>query len=301
MFVFLKKSHFLFLAFGLLLAFTSCDNEIAQDSILPELETEEEMPELLNEALPPPPDATVEERRRRPCFRFVFPVEIALRNGTIITANDNEDLRAAYRRIRAGDLRANFVYPLDVELANGETVTIERFAGIRRLHRACRGLDEEPAEPCITINYPIEVISGDSTFTVNDRAELARANRAFRPRGVSIVYPIDVTFTDGGRVVSVNGDRELARLRAFCNNRGEDDDRGESCYRIIYPVDLTINDRNVTVVSRLGWRTIVRAAANRDAEIAIVYPISLLHRESGEIVVVEDRDAWEGLREQCEE
>lgn len=299
MFIFPRKSLFLFLAFGLLLAFTSCDNEINQDSILPDFEIEEEMPELLNEALPPPPDATVEERLRRPCFRFVFPIEIALRNGTIIVANEAEDLRAAYVRIRAANAQANFVYPFDVELANGETITIERFITLRRLHRACRGLDEEPAEPCITINYPIEVISGDSTFTVNNRVELARANQAFRPRGVSIVYPIDVTFADDGRVVTINGDRELARIRNFCNSRGEDDDRGEYCYRVIYPVDLLVNGRPRTVVSRAAWRLVVRAAI-RDAEIEIVYPVSLLHQESGEIVVVEDREAWEDARELCE-
>lgn len=301
MFIFPRKSLFLLLAFGLLLAFTSCDNEIAQDSILPELETEEEMPELLNEALPPPPDETVEERRRRPCFRFVFPIEIALRNGTIIVASDNEDLRAAYRRIRAAGAHANFVYPFDVQLANGNQVTIENFRTLRRLHRACRGLDEEPAEPCITINYPIDVISGDSTFTVNNRAELRRANQAFRPRGVSIVYPIDVTFTESGRVETINGDRELARLRNFCNSRGEDDDRGESCYRIMYPVDLNVSGIGVTVVSREGWRRIIRLRANRpNADVRIVYPITLIHRESGEEVIIADRDEWEGVQDQCE-
>lgn len=303
MYVFPKQLRFLFLALGLMLAFTACDNEIAQDDITPEIVIEEEMPDLLIEALPPDltdPSTSLSERLRRPCFRFVFPVQVVLRNGTIITANDAEDLRAAYRRIRDANIRANFVYPFDVELANGNTVTVERFLTIRRLHRACRGMDEEIAEPCLSINYPINVISGDSTFTVNDREELARANRALRPRGVSIVYPIEVTLTESGRVVSVNGDRELARLRAFCNSRGEDDDRGEYCYRIIYPVDLTVGDRAVTVVSRLGWRTLVRAAANRDAEITIVYPISLLHRESGEVVIVEDRDAWETLREECD-
>jgi hypothetical protein len=300
MFLYPKKSLFLFLAFGLLLAFTSCDNEIAQDNILPEIEIEEEMPELLIEALPPPPDASGNERRR-PCFRFVFPVEIALRNGTIITANDAEDLRAAYRRIRDAGARANFVYPFEVELANGTTVIVERFAAIRLLHRACRGRDEAPSAPCLTINYPIEVVNGDSTFTVNNRAELNAANRTFRPRGVSIVYPIDVTFADGGGVVTVNGDRELYRLRHSCNSRGEDDDRGESCYAILYPVDLTINRVSVTVVSREEWRRVIRLRADRpDVGVAIVYPITLIHRESGEEVTVEDRDAWEGLREQCE-
>lgn len=298
MFAFPKKSRFLLLAFGLLLAFTSCDNEITQDNILPEIETEEEMPDLLVEALPPPPDADGQERRR-PCFRFVFPIEIALRNGAIITANDAEELRAAHRRILAANLRANFVYPFDIVLANGEEVTIERFLAIRLLHRACRGRDEVPTPPCFTINYPIEVVSGDSTFTVNSRAELVRSELALRPRGVSFVYPISVTFADDGRVVTVNGARELFRLREACSSRGEDDDRGQSCYAVLYPIDVTIGNRSVTFVSRAAWQLAVRAI-RRDVEVAIVYPITLVHRESGEEVPVANREEWEGLREACE-
>lgn len=297
-----KNVRFLLLACALLFTFASCDKEFMQDQITPEFAGEEELPELLIEALPPSLDGESDPQAsgRRTCFDFVFPVALVLRSDTTITVNDVEELRAVVARIRNSRIRANFVYPFDVELANGDVVTIERFATLRRLHRACRGLDEEPASPCITINYPIEVIAGDSTFTVNDRLELARANRAFRPRGVSIVYPITVTFTENGNEVTINGDRELARLRAFCNNRGETDDRGTFCYRIIYPVDLTVNGRPRTVVSRAAWRLLVRAA-NRNAEIEIVYPISLIHRESEEIVVVEDRAALDTLREQCVE
>ncbi len=100
MYVFPKQLRFLFLAFGLMVAFTACDNEIAQEEITPEILTEEEMPEVLLKALPPDPTSSdPAEMRRRPCFRFVFPVQVVLRDGTVITASDAEDLRAAYRRL----------------------------------------------------------------------------------------------------------------------------------------------------------------------------------------------------------
>ncbi len=86
MFAFSKTSLLYLLAFGLFLGFMSCDNELAQDAISPDFLTEEEMPDLLLESLPPPPDADPDEQRRSPCFRFVFPIEIRLRNGTIIAA-----------------------------------------------------------------------------------------------------------------------------------------------------------------------------------------------------------------------
>jgi hypothetical protein len=299
MFVFSKTSLFNLLIFGLFLGFMSCDNELAQDAISPDFVTEDEMPDLLIESLPPPPEADPDEQLRRPCFRFVFPIQIQLRNGTLITAGDAEDLRAAYQHITASRARANFVYPFDVELASGTTVTIENFRTLRRLFRACRDMDEVDVTPCITINYPIQVIAGDSTFTVNSGQELREANHAFLPRGVSIVYPIDVTHTESGRVITLNGDRELYRLRRICNNRGDHDDRGQSCYRLMFPIDITINNVEVTLTSREGWREAVQAV-DEDAEISIVYPITIIHRESGEETLIADHDAWEAARELCE-
>ncbi len=301
MYIFLKKSLLFFLPFALLLAFTSCDEEIAQEEIVPELVTEEEMPELLIEALPPDPTTTQNdpvESRRRPCFRFVFPVQVALRNGTIITANDAEDLRAAYRRIRAAGLRANFVYPFDVQLANGTVVTVPNFRTIRRIHNLCRDVRDVPHEPCIAINYPIEVISGDSTFTVNNRRELVAANQAFRPRGVAIVYPIDVTILGTDRVVTVNGDRELARLRSWCVDRGNDDDR-EPCYAVLFPVTLEIDGEEVSVVSRTDWRETVRAAGE-DADVSVVFPLTIINLETEEQLSIATLADWRAAREMCD-
>lgn len=302
MYVFPKQLRFLFLAAGLLLAFTACDNEIAQDEITPEIAVEEEMPDLLIEALPPDltdPSTDPSERLRRPCFRFVFPVQVVLRNGTVITAENALQLRAAHRRIVAAGARANFVYPFDIELANGNTVTIENFQMLRRLHHACRDIrDDRDFTPCLTINYPISVIAGDSTFSVNSREELREANQAFRPRGVSIVYPIDVTITETGRVLTVNGDRELARLRNACVDRGDDDDR-EPCYAVLFPVTLNIAGTEVSVVSREAWRAAV-AAAGRDAEVEVVLPIIIVNLETEEQIAVSTLEEWRAARELCE-
>lgn len=300
MFVFPKTSLLYLLAFGLFLGLMSCDNELAQDALTPDFAVEEEMPKLLVESLPPPPDADPIELSRRPCFRFVFPIQVQLRNGTIIVAGDAEDLREAYRRITEAGAQANFIYPFEVELANETIVTIDNFLTLRRLYRACRDFDDEDVTPCITINYPIQVVSGGNTFTVNNRVELLRANSAFRPRGVSIVYPIDVTHTATGRVITINGDRELLRIRRICRNRGDYDDRGPSCYRLLFPVDVTVNGVDVTIVSRFGWRFAVRNLPE-DAEVSIVYPVTIVHRESGEETILANPDEWDAALDLCEE
>lgn len=300
MYVFPKQLRFLFLAFAFLLAFTACDNEIAQEEVMPEIIIEEEMPEVLIEALPPDPTTTdPAEARRRPCFRFVFPVQIVLRNGTIITAGDAEDLRAAYRRIRDAGAQANFVYPFDVQLANGNQVTIENFRMLRRLHRACRDInDDDRPTPCFNINYPISVVARDTTFEVNSWRELRRADAAFRPRGVSIVYPITITLAETGRVVTINGDRELYRLRNFCIDRGDDDDR-EPCYSVLYPVTLSIGQNTVTVVSRAAWRAVVEAAGE-DVDVSLNFPITIVNRETEEQISIENVADWRAARDLCD-
>lgn len=301
MYVFPKQLRFLFLAFGLMFAFTACDNEIAQDEITPEIVIEEEMPELLIEALPPDPASTdPAEMHRRPCFRFVYPIQVVLRNGTVITAEDAEDLRAAYRRIRAAGVQANFVYPFNVQLANGNEVTIRTFLGLRRLHRACRDINEDDRpEPCFSINYPISVVAGDSTFEVNSWRQLRRANIDFSPRGVSIVYPITITLAGNDRIVTLNGDRELYRLRDACIDRGDDDDR-EPCYSVLFPVTLNIGRNNpVTVVSRAEWRAAV-AAAGEDVNVLIAFPITIVNRETEEQVIIENLADWRAARELCD-
>jgi hypothetical protein len=143
------------------------------------------------------------------------------------------------------------------------------------------------------------VTAGDSTLTINSRQELRQANQDFRPRGVSIVYPIDVTHTESGQVITLNDERGLYRLRRSCNNRGNHDDRGQSCYRLMFPVELSINETAVTVTSREEWREAVQTAGE-DADVSIVYPVSIVNREGGEETVIADHDAWEAARELCD-
>jgi CO dehydrogenase/acetyl-CoA synthase gamma subunit (corrinoid Fe-S protein) len=282
-----------------MVAFTACDNEIAQEEITPEILTEEEMPEVLLKALPPDPTSSdPAEMRRRPCFRFVFPVQVVLRDGTVITASDAEDLRAAYRRIRDAGVRANFVYPFDVQLANGNQVTIENFRTLRRLHRSCRDInDDVRPRPCFNINYPISVVGRDTTIEVNSWQQFRRLNQAFSPHGVSIVYPITVTL-ENDRVLTLNGERELYRLRNACVDRGDEDDR-EPCYSVLFPVTLNIGQNTVTVVSRVAWREVVEAAGE-DADVSLAFPITIVNRETEEQVIVESVEDWRAARDLCD-
>lgn len=294
----LRKSPLLLLLFALSFAFFSCEDDFNEE-VAPEITTEEEMPEMAFFALPPDTESTdPAEARRRPCFTFVFPVELVLRDGSIITTNDGRELRQAIRRIRTTRLRANFVYPFSVELANGSTLSVETFLTFRRLVRQCRDLDRPERTQCITINYPIDVTLRDSVISVGNALQLRRVLQGSPRNGASIVYPIQLTYTESGEVVTANNARELRDLRHDCFQRGEDDDRGESCYRVLFPIDLTIGNRTITVVNREEWLVTVRRFRAR-LPVSISYPITLIERDGEEETVINSREEWADARAAC--
>lgn len=299
MFLLIKKYSLFLLLLTFSLAFTSCDDGLAgEDDLAPEIETEDEMPELAFLALPPEDEATmdpVQLRLLRPCFRFEFPLEIGLGDRTVVTIENALQLRRTVLRIRTNNLRANFIYPFNVNLADGSQVTVESFPTFRRLVRACRDLDRPEANPCLTINYPIEVNLRDSVLNIENRRQLIAAQR----RQATIVFPIDLTITESGETVTANTLRELRDLRQDCLNQGEDDDRGRGCYRVMYPIDLNIGRSTVTVVDRLNWARVVRNVP-RGVSISLVYPITLREIDSEETLIINSRDEWADAREACE-
>lgn len=299
MFLLIKKYFLFLLLLTFSLAFTSCDEGLAgEDDLAPEIETEGEMPELTFKSLPPEDEATmdpVQLRLRRPCFRFEFPLEIGLGDRTVVTIENALQLRRTVMRIRTNNLRANFIYPFNVNLADGSQVTVESFPTFRRLVRACRDLDRPEANPCLTINYPIEVNLRDSVLAIGNRRQLIAAQR----RQATIVFPIDLTITESGETITANTLRELRDLRQDCLNQGEDDDRGRGCYRVMYPIDLNIGRSTVTVVDRLNWARVVRNVP-RGVSISLVYPITLQEVDSEETLIINSRDEWADAREACE-
>lgn len=283
---------FLFLlAFALV--FTACDEDAFVEETLINVEIEEEMPELLEAALPPPNQT--EEQSSYHCFQFVFPVEIILSNGTTVTAENRPALRALLARIRNSSLRGNFVYPFEVTLANERVVTVENFREFRRLVRACGDREER----CFDYNFPIELNIGRRTVTINSYVEWHRAIvAAGRSVAVTINYPISVTLADSTEL-TIENVAQLARLRYNC---GHEDDRGDHdlnpCFTYVYPVNILVDSVSVSVNSRREWNRVVHQA-RRGATIALGYPVTVTITESGQTITLAGREDWADVREAC--
>lgn len=299
----IPKKYLGFLA-ALLLAvcFTACDEESFIENtepVIPEVAVEDEMPKSLAAALPPSDPTTASDRNdgRRGCFRFVFPISVELADGTVLTAESNEDLREIVSRLSGASLGANFVYPFNVLLANDASVTIANFENFRRLQAFCMERDGgNPDRPCFRYNFPIDLSIDGETVTVNNGEEWRRAvNAAGEDADVSIVFPISVDLPLQNEPLVLESQEELNRLRRRC----ADIDNDRPCVRYVYPIDLTIGDRTVTVNNLEEWIRARRAAAEEGLDVAIVFPINVVFR--GERLEVENEQQLRRIRNICNE
>ena len=295
-----KSPFFLLLGLVALLPLTSCDENALQEDILIDITTEEDMPDLLEASLLPPPSAPEDptpEAQRTPCFRFVYPVSVVLRNGTILEAQNPQDLRRYLQRIREERVRANFVYPFNVELTNGETATIERFRDFRRLVNFCIGRDYAGDEPCFRYVYPIDVSINDRTLTVNGpRAWRIALRAANRGADVNINYPISVIVPDQDEPLTLNNRQEHNQLRRSCGDNSGD---RQVCFRFVYPLDLAVGEETITVESATAWNDTILATGQR-FQVRPIFPFDITLLATEETITITAADGWAGVRELCE-
>lgn len=298
----IPKKYLGFLA-ALLLAvcFTACDEEAFIENTAPaiaDIVVENEMPKALAAALPPTETEALQDPNdgRRGCFRFVFPINVELADGTVLTAESNEDLRVIVRRLSGANLGANFVYPFNVLLANDASVIIANFENFRRLQAFCMERDGgNPDRPCFRYIFPIDLSINGETVTVNNGEEWRRAiHAAGNEADVSIIFPIKVGLPLQNEPLVLESQEQLNLLRRRCADR---DDR--PCVRFIFPINLSVGDRIVTVDNLDEWARVRHVAAEEELEVKVVFPINVAFR--GERLTLENEQQLRRVWNACNE
>ncbi|MEM6769724.1 MAG: hypothetical protein AAF597_03980 [Bacteroidota bacterium] len=298
-----KQLLFALLFVGTLLFVTSCDEDNLQEQTFMDVTTEEQLPELLEASLLPPPADPDEPNAepaesRTPCFRFVYPISFVLRNGTTVTTENREDLVAFIARLRNTGLRANFVYPFDLELANGETISILNFREFRRIRTFCTNRDNILDEPCFRYNFPLDVTVNDRMVTINSAWRLRLVLRAAaRGATVRLDFPVTVTVPYQDEPLTINSRAELNELRQEC---GDTDGDRQPCFRFVYPLDLAVGEEIVSVESRAEWREQVQSSGE-DVTVRPAYPLDITILATEETFTVNASDGWAEVRDICRE
>lgn len=106
------------------------------------------------EAEAPTPEVTdpaLETRAAERCFEYVYPVTYIMPDGSTITAESAEELRAAIRAWYANNpdskMRPTLQYPVKVEF-NGQIIVIENAEQMAELRKKCRILLDDKRFDC---------------------------------------------------------------------------------------------------------------------------------------------------------
>jgi hypothetical protein len=210
----------------LLLAFTACDEDSKDDILSSEtLQQQEEFVFELEATLPPTTSDPNDPAAPQRCLTLVYPVSFTTPDGSTLTANDQDDIRAYLQEADPKRRALNFIYPLEVTTIDGQVVELEDFRDFRRARRTCAiehgrwvaGDRRKAFRECYDINYPIEVTVNDTTLTIENGRQLLRAfTRTGDSTRARIVYPISVTLKSDGSTLEITDRAAFVSLRRAC-------------------------------------------------------------------------------------
>jgi hypothetical protein len=162
---------------------------------------------------------------------------------------------------------------------------------------------------CFELVFPITIDHPDGTssevMTWQEGKEAMVAWRTANPdvSGRSqLQYPIELVLGDGS-VVSVENRAERRELRRECRKDRIEDRRGQRCFTLIFPVEVSFpdgqvdafDDRRTMKQGLRQWRRSNRGSADRPS---LVYPITV-ELEDGTTVEVESKEDLASLKEDC--
>lgn len=164
------------------------------------------------------------DRRRGRCFELVFPVDVSLPDGSVISLASRDDwelVRDWYEANPDVEERPSLVYPVNVAYNGDSIVTINSQEEMIAAKAACE-VDRD-RDRCFFIEYPISFTMPDGTvITLAARSEWtlirdwyeANPDEEERP---DLNFPINIMFTEDSSIVTINSEEELVAARADCN------------------------------------------------------------------------------------
>ncbi len=218
--------------------------------------------------------------------------------------------------------RPELVFPYDVQLEDGSILTIESREDLVIILEDCGFDPNRPNRPrggshgqfgglnhCFNIVFPLTIAFPDGTdLTVADRQELAAAIREWRINNPdaeerpTLAYPYDVELQDG-TILTISSDEDRIDLRETCGGP-VGDGHGEPCFTVNFPVSVgfpdgssvEVNSREEALTAIMEWAEANPGATERPG---IIYPITVTFTEDGTTQEVNSRLELRQLRRDC--
>jgi hypothetical protein len=171
------------------------------------------------------------------CYELKYPAEMLGTDGNPITVNSADE----YANLVLSGEALTIEYPFTLEsMIDGTTVTVNNFEEFILAVSVGCGVDividtvtlcEIPGHvllfinrggtsqsPCrFNINYPVNVIAGGATFTLNESSDYWSVYNQFNLNEIEVVYPVTVTVNSSGEVIEFASDNDLCTYIEDCN------------------------------------------------------------------------------------
>lgn len=175
------------------------------------------------------------EGNHRPrCFNYVFPVSFTMPDGSELTIESAEEwslLRDWYVNNTGYEgVKPEINFPVDIIYEDGTTLTINTQEEFREAKMDCK---QGFGAKCFSFNLPVSFTMPDeSIITINARDDWALikawymdnpGNEDTKP---ALIFPVEITMTEDGTVVTVNNQDEMMEIRQNCHPHGHGHGQG---------------------------------------------------------------------------
>ena len=212
------------------------------------------------------------DAEERPALQYPVDISFETREGsTTLTVTNDEELRGAYGRCGSGrdDERDRecfeLVYPVTYLMPDGSTITVENdedWDPIKDWYDANPNAEGRPE-----LQYPVDVVLDDETFTVNSA-------------------------------------EEMGEIKREC---WEDEDEGRECFSLVYPVTFVMPDGSTITVEtddEAGWQEVkdwYDANPESDERPTLEYPVDIVYEtDAGDsTVTINNESEMEAAKDEC--
>ena len=212
------------------------------------------------------------DAEEKPALQYPVDISFETREGsTTLTVTNDEEMRGAYGRCGSGrdDDRDRecfeLVYPVTYLMPDGSTITVENdedWDPIKDWYDANPNAEGRPE-----LQYPVDVVLDDETFTVNSA-------------------------------------EEMGEIKREC---WEDEDEGRECFALVYPVTFVMPDGSTITVEtddEAGWQEVkdwYDANLESDERPTLEYPIDIVYEtDAGDsTVTINNESEMEAAKDEC--
>ena len=253
------------------------------------------------------------DAEERPALQYPVDISFETREGsTTLTVTNDEELRGAYGRCGSGrdDDRDRecfeLVYPVTYLMPDGSTITVENDEDwdlIKDWYDANPNTEGRPE-----LQYPVDVVLDDETFTVNSAEEMGEIKReCWEDEGrecFALVYPVTFVMPDGSTItVETDDEAGWQEVKDWYDANPESDERPTLEYPIdiVYETDagdstVTINNESEMEAAKDEcWDDWNDEEDDREC-FELVLPVTFVMPD-GSTITVENDEGWGNLRD----